>query len=72
MRLTAPVVMFFQIVIIFGSNTVLRMMLNYPFHPIVAVVPGLLPPAGAAPPYKPNIMRSHNRHPLSFHMSVPP
>ena len=55
MRLTVPVVMFFQIVIIFGSNTVLRMMLNYPFHPIVAVVPGLLPPAGAAPPYKPNI-----------------
>ena len=46
---------FFQIVIIFGSNTVLRMMLNYPFHPIVAVVPGLIPPAGAAPPYKPNI-----------------
>ena len=35
----------FQIVIIFGSNTVLRMMLNYPFHPIVAVLPGLLPHA---------------------------
>ena len=29
-------------------------------------------PTRAAPPYKPNIMPSHNRHPLSFHMSVPP
>ena len=40
----------FQIVITFGSNTVLRMMLNYPFHPIVAVLPGLLPPADRSCP----------------------
>ena len=52
-------VMFFQIVIIFGSNTVLRMMLNYPFNPIVAVLSGLLPPADrSCPSIKPNIMRS--------------
>ena len=57
---------------------------NSPFHPIVAVPRQSIfdtrmfcqvffhLPTRAAPPYKPNIMPSHNRHPLSFHMSVPP